>query len=115
MFRFLLLARTDIRESSRVVVNMRILSITDKTYALPVPYRAPQRTLNYYENYDISLLICKAFIAAKLCTSTAVELYMRFASSFAVIFLKRVNELDLLNLYIKSSFRFQLIYAVFKY
>ena len=40
---------------------------------------------------------------------------MRFASSFVVIFLKRVNELDLLNLYVLSSFRFQLIYDVFMY
>jgi hypothetical protein len=88
--------------------------LTDETCALPVPYPAPQRTLNYYKNYDIRLLICKAFIAAKLCSNIAVKLYMRFASSFSVIFLKSVNELDL-NLYIMSSFRFQLIYDVFNY
>ena len=44
-----------------------------------------------------------------------VDLYMRLVSSFAVIFLVRVNELELLNLYIMSSFRFQLIHDVFIY
>jgi hypothetical protein len=91
------------------------LYITGKTYELPVLYREPKRTLKCYENYDIRLLICKASIVAKWCTNIAVELYMRFASSFVVIFLKRVNELDLLNLYIMSSLRFQLIHDIFIY
>jgi hypothetical protein len=38
---------------------------------------------------------------------------MRFASSFLVTFLKRVNKFDLLNLYIVSSFRFQLMSDLF--
>ena len=59
--------------------------LIDKTNALPVPYRAPQRTLKYYENYDISLLICKTSVAAKWGTS------LTFMSSCIIIIFKYIS------------------------